>query len=33
MRLKMVDGGHFLPEEHPELVAQEAREALRPPRG
>jgi pimeloyl-ACP methyl ester carboxylesterase len=26
MELKMVDGGHFLPEELPELVAREARE-------
>jgi pimeloyl-ACP methyl ester carboxylesterase len=26
MTLNMVDGGHFLPEEHPELVAREARE-------
>jgi pimeloyl-ACP methyl ester carboxylesterase len=33
MQVRMVEGGHFLPEEHPELVAQEAREALRPPRG
>jgi pimeloyl-ACP methyl ester carboxylesterase len=26
MRLTMVDGGHFLPEEHPQLVARAARE-------
>jgi pimeloyl-ACP methyl ester carboxylesterase len=26
MRLELVDGGHFLPEEHPELLAREARE-------
>ena len=26
MRLQMVDGGHFLPEERPELVAEAARE-------